>query len=262
MRKSVIEQNKFNSSAGADWKLYRLYIVTIVLAVLFWTESEGTAETRVVTADPTLAAGPVHRFLFGEDYRDLWTTPIEVEVLDLNREAGGLKPLFRVGGAQTFGLAMKGADGKSYTFRSVRKELTQNLSESLRDNVIGRIFQDQQASIHPASNVIVPPLSKAAGILHNSPRLIVLPDDPALGEFREVFAGRLGTIEEFPTEASDEYEGFHGATEIIKSNDIVPLWLASPEVRVDARELLRIRLFDFFLGDWDRHANNLSLIHI
>ena len=256
MRKSVIEQNKFNSSATADWKLHRQYIVTIVLAVLFWTESEVAAETRVVTADPTLAAGPVHRFLFGEDYRDLWTTPIEVEVLDLNREAGGLKPLFRVGGAQTFGLAMKGADGRSYTFRSVRKELTQNLSESLRDNVIGRIFQDQQASIHPASNVIVPPLSKAAGILHNSPRLIVLPDDPALGEFREVFAGRLGTIEEFPTEASDEYEGFHGATEIIKSNDIVPLWLASPEVRVDARELLRIRLFDFFLGDWDRHANN------
>ena len=103
---------------------------------------------------------------------------------------------------------------------------------------------------------MVPPLAKAAGVLHNTPRLIILPDDPALGEFRELFAGRLGTIEEFPTPASDDYEGFHGATEIIKSFDIVTRWLASPDVRIDARELLRLRLFDFYLGDWDRHANN------
>ena len=214
------------------------------------------AETRTIVADPTLSAGPVKRLLLGADYRELWTTPVEIEVLDLSREAGGLTPLFRVGGAQTFGLALKGADGKSYTFRSLIKDQSLNLHESLRGHAIARIFQDQQASLHPAATSMVPPLAKAAGVLHNEPRLVLLPDDPALGEFRELFAGRLGTIEEFPTEASDDYEGFHGATEIIKSFDLVSQWLASPEVRIDARELLRLRLFDFFLGDWDRHANN------
>ena len=214
------------------------------------------AETKVLVADPTLSAGPIHRFLLGADYRDLWETPVEFEVLDLSTEAGGLTPLFRVGGAQTFGLALKGADGKSYTFRSLVKEQAQNLHESLRGYAIGRIFQDQQASLHPAATSMVPPLAEAAGVLHNTPRLVVLPDDPALGEFRELFAGRLGTIEEFPTEAADGYEGYKGATEIMKSFDIVTQWLESPDVRIDAREHLRLRLFDFYLGDWDRHANN------
>ena len=214
------------------------------------------AETRTIVADPTLSAGPVHRLLLGADYRDLWATPIEIEVLDLSREAGGLTPLFRVGGAQTFGLAFKGADGKSYTFRSLVKEQAQNLHESLRDYAIGDIFQDQQASLHPAATSMVPPLAEAAGVFYNTPRLVMLPDVPALGEFRELYANRVGTIEEFPTPASDEYAGYYGATEIIKSFDIVSQWLASPDVRIDAHALLRLRLFDFYLGDWDRHANN------
>ena len=230
--------------------------IIIGLSLLCISAVTLAAETRVLVADPTLGAGPIHRFLLGADYRDLWATPVEFEVLDMSSEGGGLTAQFRVGGAQTFGLALKGADGKSYTFRSLVKEQAQNLHESLRGYAIGRIFQDQQASLHPAATSMVPPLAKAAGVLHNTPRLVVLPDDPALGEFRELFAGRLGTIEEFPTKASDDYEGFHGATDIIKSFDIVTQWLESPDVRIDARELLRLRLFDFYLGDWDRHANN------
>ena len=214
------------------------------------------AETRTIVADPTLSAGPVHRWFLGADYRDLWTTPAEIEVLDLSSEAGGLTPAFRVGGAQTFGLAFTGADGKAYTFRSLVKEQAQNLHESLRGYAIADIFQDQQASLHPAATSMVPPLAEAAGVFHNTPRLVVLPDDPALGEFRELFANRLGTIEEFPTPASDDYAGYFGATDIIKSFDIVTQWLASREVQIDAPALLRLRLFDFYLGDWDRHANN------
>ena len=240
-----------------DKQAISIQLVLVLAIGLFLTgTSRLEAETREVIADPTLSAGPLHRLFFGNDYRDLWTTPIDIEVLDLSREAGGLEAAFRVGGAQTFGLAFKGADGKSYTFRSLVKNQTQNLNADLRDSFIGRISQDQLASIHPASTSMVPPLAKAAGVLHNTPRLVVLPDDPALGEFRELFAGRVGTIEEFPTKASDTYEGFEKATDIIKSEELVTRWLASPAVRVDATELLRLRLFDFFLGDWDRHANN------
>ncbi len=227
-----------------------------LMALLCTSGPVLAAETRTIVADPTLGAGPIHRWLLGADYRDLWATPAEIEVLDFSTEAGGLEPLFRVGGAQTFGLALKGADGKSYTFRSLVKNQDQNLHESLRGYAVGKIFQDQQASLHPAATSMVPPLAEAAGVFYNTPRLVVLPDDPALGEFRELFAGRLGTIEEFPTPAADGYAGYFGATEIIKSFDIVPQILASPSNRIDARALLRLRLFDFYLGDWDRHANN------
>lgn len=256
MRKTIIESKGCNGFPGAYRQINRLLYPLVIVLGLVTSGSLFAAETREIVADPTLSAGPVKRFFFGADYRDLWTTPVEIEVLDLSSEAGGLTPQFRVGGAQTFGLALKGADGKSYTFRSLIKDQALNLHESLRGHAIGRIFQDQQAALHPAATSMVPPLAKAAGVLHNTPRLVLLPDDPALGEFRELFAGRLGTIEEFPTPASEGHAGFNGATEIIKSFDIVTQWLASPDVRIDARELLRLRLFDFFLGDWDRHANN------
>ena len=241
-------------------KLKKVIGTPFVLAVaigFFWDGgSRLKADTREIIADPPLSAGPVKRWLFGDNYRHLWTTPIEVEVLDFSREAGGLKPLFRVGGAQTFGLALEGADGKSYTFRSLVKDQTENLHPDLRDREFGRISQDQLSALHPAATVMVPPLAKAAGVLHNTPRHILLPDDPALGEFRELFAGRIGTLEEFPTPASDGYAGFNGATDIIKSDEIVDRFLANPDDRVDGLALVRARLFDFFLGDWDRHANN------
>ena len=117
-----------------------------------WT----AAETRVITADKSLGAWAIHEWFLGSNYRDLWTTPIEVDVLDLKTTAGGLCPLFRVGGLQTFGLAMAGADGRSYTFRSLVKDLGQALPEDFRDYLIDDLVQDQLAAILPGAPVIVP----------------------------------------------------------------------------------------------------------
>jgi hypothetical protein len=79
-----------------------------------------------------------------------------------------------------------------------------------------------------------------------------MPDDPALGEFRETFGGKTGSIDEFPTPASGAYPGFQGATEILSTAQLWDRWKKG-EARVDARSLLRARLFDLFIGDWDRH---------
>lgn len=238
-------------------KIVGIPLLLAAVTSVFWSEdSRLRAETRETVVDSTADASATSRVLLGNNYRELWTTPIDIEVLDFSTEAGGIKPLFRVGGAQTFGLAIAGADGKSYTFRSLVKSQTDNLHEDLRDYRLGRVAQDQLSALHPAATTMVPPLAKAAGVLHNTPRMVVLPDDPALGEFRELFAGRVGTFEEFPTKAKGDYAGFEGATDIIKSEELVTTWLASPDDRVDALALVRLRLFDFFLGDWDRHANN------
>ena len=52
---------------------------------------------RVVTVVPgkAYAAGTLHRMLLGAQYRELWITPIEVPVLDLEHFAGGLTPMKR-----------------------------------------------------------------------------------------------------------------------------------------------------------------------
>ena len=48
--------------------------------------------TASVTPGRQYQAGGLHRFLWGNNYRRLWSTPIEVATLDLSRYAGGLQP--------------------------------------------------------------------------------------------------------------------------------------------------------------------------
>ncbi len=246
-----LRTNRIKSTARTTLTILCLMVLAAPSLML---ETPPAAETRTVTADQSLKASPALKWLIGNDYRELWQTPIEVEVLDLQREAGGLRPLFRVGGLQTFGLAIAGADGKSYTFRSMVKDQGQSLPEDFREYLVDDVVQDQLSSAHPGGPLMEPVLAKAAGVIHNERRLVILPDDPALGEFRELYAGRLGTFEQFPTPASDQYAGFNGATEILSSKDMWQRMMDDPSQRIDVQAFLRARLFDFFIGDWDRHA--------
>jgi hypothetical protein len=112
-------------------------------------EGPGGGETRQVAIGPTYRANGFHRWLWGTNYRPLWTTPIRAEVLNLQTFAGGLKPLFRVGGRETKGLAMKGADGRDYPFRGIDKAPTSILPEDLQDTWAKSLIQDQIAANHP-----------------------------------------------------------------------------------------------------------------
>ena len=228
------------------------FILIFSLSIIT-TSASGSQDTRKITAGAKYRASSLHQLLLGRDYRNLWTTPIDVEVLNLSSFAGGLLPVRRVGGMQTLGLALKGADGRSYSFRAVDKDPTTFLPESFAGTLAAQLIQDQTAAAHPASAVIVPKIAEAAGVLHNEPRLVVMPDDPALGEFREAFAGALGTIEEYPTPASHNHPGTFGAIEILSSIDMWKRLDAGPEDRIDAYAYLRARLLDILLGDWDRH---------
>jgi hypothetical protein len=173
--------------------------------------------------------------------------------LNLNTEAGGLTPVRTVGGHQTKGLALKGADGRAYTFRGLDKDPTTVLPPFLVGTIANRIVQDQISSAHPAGPLIAGPIMDAAGVLNVRVRLVVMPDDHSLGEFQSEFAGMLGTFQEYPTPISETYSGFAAATEIL---DYQKMWRhlkSSPFDRIDSRAFLRARLVDLFIGDWDRH---------
>jgi hypothetical protein len=211
------------------------------------------AESRKLVADPQYAASGAHRLFFGDDYRDLWTTPASFEVLDLKAVAGGLSPVRRVGGQQTKGLALKGADGRSYTFRSLDKDPSSLLEEDLKGTVIERILQDQMAAQHPASEVVARVLLEAAGVPTPAWRLVTLPDDPALGDFRKDFAGTIGVFAEYPSAASGTNPGSWGITEIVDHLEFYKRLESGAGDRGDSQALLRARLMDVFMGDWDRH---------
>ncbi len=239
------------------------FVALLALPGLAASQSEGAVERSrpesvTVTPGAAYAAGGLHRFLFGDHYRDLWTTPIRVEVLDLQRFAGGLTPVKRGGGKQTKSLRFDGADGRQYQFRSLDKDPSPLLPEGLRHTLAQGILQDQISAGHPGAPLVVSPLLEAAGVLHAEPRLRVMPDDSALGEFRAEFAGLLGTIEERPRGEKDDRPGFADATKVENTVELFERLEKDPDERVDTRAYLAARLVDLFLGDWDRHQDQWS----
>jgi hypothetical protein len=216
-------------------------------------EAAQEGAVREVVAGPEYAAGGFKEFFLGSDYRDLWTTPFRVEVMALDSVGGGLTPVRRVGGQQSKGLALEGRDGRDYTFRAIDKDPSAILPEDLQGTIVDDFVKDQIAASHPAATLVADELSKAAGVPTVDIRLVVMADDPALGEFREAFAGVLGTISVYPRPVSDTNPGFEGATEIVDHLELYARIRKSPADRVDAEAFLRARLLDVFMGDWDRH---------
>ncbi|NOR52886.1 MAG: BamA/TamA family outer membrane protein [Candidatus Aminicenantes bacterium] len=249
---------KYQDQSRSRFAVWIAMIFVVFAAVpdgLAAAHSEEVKKVRRTIAGEQYKVSGFHKWLLGKDYRDLWVTPIEVEVLDLNSFANGLRPVRRVGGMQTLGLAMEGADGRSYTFRGVDKDPTSFLPPSFRDTLAAHLIQDQIAAAIPGGTVIVPVIADAVGVLHTKPRLVMMPDDAVLGEFQEAFGGALGTIEEYPLAASETNPGFFGATEIVSTKEMWKRLFAGPEDHIDSRAFLRARLLDILIGDWDRHGN-------
>lgn len=217
--------------------------------------AEAPAPKQTLAAGARYEASGFQRFFLGSGYRDLWTLPLEVEVLDLASWSGGLVAEKKGGGRQTQALRFEGADGREWRFRSVDKDPTAVLPSALQDSFAARIVQDQISASHPLGVLVVDALADAVGLPHVEHRLVVLPDDPRLGEFREEFRGMLGTLEENPSVKSPVTPGFERFTKIVDTDELEELLDADSEERVDSRSLLRARLVDLVIGDSDRHRS-------
>jgi hypothetical protein len=218
------------------------------------------ADRAVADSFVVLVPGPTYRkfglwtAVAGEHYRQLWTTPIRVPVLDFQRFAGGLKPIEEHAGSQTRSLRLRGADGREYQFRSVNKDPTANLPPDFQGTAYARALQDGVSASFPAAPLVANPLLEAAGVLVQKQFLVVMPDDPALGEFRSRFKGVLGLMEE--RGAQDDRSG--EPTRVVSATGLFRRIDASPNDRVDASAFLRARLMDIWIGDRDRHRDNFT----
>ena len=196
-------------------------------------------------------AGRMHRMVLGTGYRALWQTPVRVEMLDLAHFAGGLTPTRTGGDFSTRSLRFRGADGREYVFRSMDKDVTQGLHPDLKNTLVDRVVQDQVSVALPGAVLVASALQSAAGVMHAPPRLVVLPDDAALGAFRAEFAGTLGTIEERP--GSESGPVFAEAAVVEGTDEMLAALASGSAHRVDAAAYLNARLLDLVIGDWDRH---------
>ena len=217
-------------------------------------EIEGRTTVAVVPGE-RYEAGALHRMIFGDHWRSLWTTSMDVDVLDLRSFAGGLKPFKKGGGFQTISLRFMGKDGREYRFRTVDKDPTRGMPEKLRNTVVASVVQDQVSTANPAGVAVVQPFVAAVGVPAAQASFVVMPyDREVLGKYYDEFAGLLGTIEEHPDENDGPHNAFAGALKVSKTSTMLKKLKEDNAHTVDAGLYLKARLIDLFVGDWDRHA--------
>jgi hypothetical protein len=206
-----------------------------------------------VAAGPNYKAGSFKRFMWGDHYRDAWTTKIAAPVIDLEKEKGGLNVLARTGGVQTITIIAEDSTGSRYVMRSVQKDPKKSLPEALQKTFVTEIAQDQTSASHPYGGLVVPPLAAAAGVYQNTPELKYIPAHSALDISASEKAGTLITIEEFISREwfNQAYSG--DATEIVDTDGLWDTLREDNGATIDQRQLVRSRIFDMYLGDWDRH---------
>ena len=186
-----------------------------------------------------------HRIIAGKNYRKEWATPVQLKIFRISREMGGFKIKKLGGGHQTKSLKLLDKNGRSWTLRTVDKDMEGALPEALKETVAQYIVQDMITAQAPFGALIIPPIAEAANVIHTNPKYYFVPDDPELGQYRGIFANKVCLLE---TENPVEEE-----TDTKSTEKVIDKLRQDSKNHVDQESVLRARLLDLVIGDWDRH---------
>jgi len=212
-------------------------------------------EFRTIIPGKHYEANWFHELFFGAHWRDVWAAPVRIGVIDMEKYGEGLTPIEKGGGLQTKALKFNGKDGKTYKFRSLDKDPEKTLPVELRQSIARDIMKDQICSSNPYAGFVVNPILDSVGVSHAEFTLVILPDDPALGEFRREFANLAGIMEIVPEEGQ-----FEGSDRVVSSVKLLDRLNSEFDESVDEYAFLKARLMDIYFGDWDRHKDQWKWI--
>lgn len=194
-----------------------------------------------------------NKWLLGENYRDVWSAKIEFDFFDILEEHGGMEIVQRGGGMQTKSLRLQAETGRQYVLRSINKDPAAAIPPMLLGSFAQDVVQDQISAAHPYGAFVVPTLAEAVGIYHTNPKPVIIPNDPEFGMHREDFANVLALYEERPAKNWKGTGMFGDSKDIISTSKVLKKIHDDNDNYVDQQFVLRNRLFDLWIGDWDRH---------
>ncbi len=193
------------------------------------------------------------KFWLGNSFRKEWAVQMEIPVFDIEREHGGLQIVQRGGGGQTKSLRLEAENGRQYVLRSIKKWPIKAVPITLRKTFALEIANDQMSSSHPYGAFAIPDLAETAGLFHTNPKLVYIPNDPNFGIYRSEFAGLVMLYEERPNDEA-AFEPHFGSTKQIEGTPkVIEELKKDNDNSIDDHFLVRNRMFDMWIGDWDRH---------
>lgn len=219
-----------------------------LLSIFFFPAiSNAQADSATSVGSAFFKMNSSKKFWMGANYRKEWATPIKAPVINLATEHGGLNPLKLGGGKQTKSLRMEDSLGNQYTFRSIQKFITaKTLPPDMQSEAAEDLVADGVSASYPYSTISIPPLADAAGVPYGKVKLVYIPDDPRLGEYRKDFANILALFEERLPE---------GVSKGYSTDEVVDRLKEDNDDNVDQYAMLRARILDMFVMDFDRHED-------
>lgn len=186
----------------------------------------------------------LRRLFMGNNYREEWKAYVTLPVFRFSQSGFRIKELG--GGMQTKSLHIIDSNGRQWSLRSVDKDVSEALPKGVRRTLVRSASQDLVSAAFPYGAPIAGELVNAVGVPAARPQIVYVADDVALGEFRELFAGTICSLEERDPGFEDT-DNTKDAAEKMKD---------SSRHKVHQPTYLKGRLLDILMADWDRHADN------
>jgi hypothetical protein len=199
-----------------------------------------------------------HEFVWGKNYRKDYSTLVKVPTLDLDTLFGGAKPVRKGGGHQTNSLRLNTPKG-DFVLRAVKKSGSRFLqsvafkniyiADEINGSFADNFLLDFYTSSHPYTSLAIAELSNAAEIPHTDPKLVYLPKQKSLDIYNENFGDELYFLEKRPAEAGDDFG------KVLSTDEVLKLLAKDEKYQMDESSYIKARLFDMWIGDWDRHQD-------
>ena len=219
-------------------------------------------DSVVVAASLLYRANEFKTFMQGEHYREAWSTPIKVPIVFLDTLYGGSKIIDVGGGKQTKSLKLKSKNGIIYTLRSINKNPAPLIPDFIKNLGLENIIIDGISAQHPYAAIPVSHLSKHLNLLHTHPKIVFVPKQDFLGKYNMQYGNKIFMLE-YETKGKVNWTHKKNVLEIIDTDNLIELKnIKKDSLTIDEASLVKHRLFDFIIGDWDRHAKQWGWVII
>jgi hypothetical protein len=202
----------------------------------------------------------LYKVFLGPHHRAVWAAPVQAPVLDLHTalpQAGMLTPTKLGGGFQSTSLSLVAPDSHPFVLRSMDKDPSRILPKIWRKTFIANFMRDATSAGNPYGALVIPPLAQALGVPHCTPQLFyVAADENGLGsaEANERLRGKLVLLEQKFVGSVVRSPQLPTARKFVDDEDMREQLYTNPAARPDGHALLRARMLDVLIGDWDRHS--------
>ena len=234
-----------------------LFLLTLSIVTVAQTTGVDSLHFKKVAAYPELQKkSKIHNWLWGKNRRAEWAAPVLVPIVMLDTIYGGLKVDEVGGGNETRSLRLKSDKDKQYALRSIKKSRKDVTPKGSENTFVEDVIEDAISSSHPYGAFAVPGMLKAAGLYHANPNLIYVPQQKVLDTLNERFGNDLFMIEQRPDGDWTEADNLGNFKEYSTTEKLIDQLLDENDHRADQKTFIKARLFDMFIGDWDRHEDN------